>query len=406
MTGARATTWSGRRADIDYLRVLALALLIVYHTLLVFNSWDWWRVKSEHAGQWADYITGALTPWRMSLVFFIGGIAVRFMLERARLGAFIAERASKLLVAFGFAVAVLVPMQRYVRLDEAGAPAESYLDYLVHHARFAVQHFGVWLPDFAHAWFLPYLFLYSAVAALLVKFAATTMRWTQRIVDAAPAWAIVGGVMIWFALVEALVLPLNPMSGLLFPDIGAHAKFAPMFLLGVFLGKSRSFSERLLARRHTLWIAAGALLALSLTLEWSAHLRYPNAAEAALDWLAVRGLYGGAMLFSVVAFAGWTLNRPSRFLTYASDAILPIYLMHQTVLVLIADFVVFRGLPLALEAFVLLAATALIPLAIYHVAIRHTPLLRVLFGLRPSPRDAPAVRTALHDEPPAQPAGR
>lgn len=377
---------SERRADIDHLRVIALALLIVYHVLLVFNSWEWWRVKSEHAGAWADYVTGALTPWRMSLVFFVGGVAARFMFDRMRTGGFIAERASKLLTAFVFAVVALIPLQRYVRLNETGQPAESYFDYLLHHARFAVSEFGIWLPDFAHAWFLPYLFVYSAIAALFAHGAPRAFGWLQARLERAPLWAIVTGTMAWFAATEALIWPQFPVSGLLFPDLGAHFKFAPVFFVGALLAKSRVFLDRLVARKFALTAAAMVLLTASLILKGGYSELPTNPDLRAIEWLCVRGFYGGVMLYSVLALAAWALNKPSQALSYATDAILPVYLMHQTVLIVTADFIVGRHWPVLAEWATLMAATALIPLAIYHVAVRHFPPLRVLFGLRPHPR--------------------
>ncbi|WP_395645017.1 acyltransferase family protein [Terricaulis sp.] len=386
MTGSAETLRSDRRADIDSLRVCALLLLIVYHVLLVFNSWDFWRVKSEHAGYWADYITGILTPWRMSLVFFVGGVAARYMISRMRPGAFVLDRAGKLLTAFVFAVVVLVPLQRYVRLDNTGATPMPYLDYLLHQARYVVSHAGMWLPDFAHAWFLPYLFVYAALAAAFFHVLPTAFARAEQRFDALPAWVIVGGVMIWFSLIEVAVWPQYPVSGLLFPDVGAHVKFAPLFFLGFLLGRSEAFTRKLVAMRTPLCLTAATLFAVSVALQWTEVGMDATRDARALGWFFARGLYGGAMLFSVVAFGAWALNKPSNALTYATDAILPVYLMHQTVLVIVADRIVGHGLALADEIIVLLAATALIPLLIYHLLIRHTAWLRVLFGLRAHPR--------------------
>ena len=66
-----------RRHDLDWLRVGALGLLIVTHVTFVYRTTEW-RVQSEHAGLWGDLLVEALAPWRMSLVFFIGGAATRF----------------------------------------------------------------------------------------------------------------------------------------------------------------------------------------------------------------------------------------------------------------------------------------------------------------------------------------
>lgn len=50
---------TSRRADLDSLRVLALLLLIVYHSMLIYSAREEWRVTSLHAGQWADYFISA-----------------------------------------------------------------------------------------------------------------------------------------------------------------------------------------------------------------------------------------------------------------------------------------------------------------------------------------------------------
>jgi len=94
----------------------------------------------------------------------------------------------------------------------------------------------------------------------------------------------------------------------------------------------------------------------------------------------------GVALLAVVAFAATFLRRPSKALSYATDAILPIYLMHQTVLVVAADVIVPQRWPLVLEMPVLVALTLLVPLAIYHVLVRPFVVSRVLFGLRPHAR--------------------
>jgi hypothetical protein len=274
-------------------------------------------------------------------------------------------------------------------LDEQGAQGVNYFSYLIFQAPFAISYHGIWLPDFAHAWFLPYLFAYSVCVVALRQLAPRACAWLQTGLERAPIAVIVLSVMFWFTFIEGFVAPRHPISGIIFTDLTAHLKFAPIFLLGTLVGKSRLFREKLTAARWLLWPTALALLALSIYLQWQTppHL----GATPPLAALATRGLYGGAMLFAVVAFGEWALNRPSAFLNYATDAILPVYLMHQTVLVIVADQIVSRHWPLAAELFVLFTCTSLIPLALYHVMVRHTPWLRVLFGLR---RVAPARTSA------------
>jgi surface polysaccharide O-acyltransferase-like enzyme len=385
MNTAAPTVISSRRADVDSLRVLALALLIAYHVLLIYTGREFWRVNSSYHGYWADYLIAALTPWRMALVFLIGGVAVRFMFSRPSFGAFVGERAARLLTAFVFAVVVLVPPQRYVRLDVLGEnPNIDYLTYLVHEAPFAVPYLGVQVPQFAHAWFLPYLFAYSCLAAALWWFAPKLFRALQAAAERAPTPVWIVATMVWFAFVESYFSTRSAGDRLFFTDWAAHAKFVPVFMLGVLLGKSAQFQQQIGRVRIPVWLVAAGALLLSVGLEW---LMLHGRPDLGLAWEISRGLYGGAMLWSVVAFGHWALNRPSRALTYASDAILPVYLMHQTVLVLVADVVVNQRWPMPIEVATLFSAASILPLAIYHFAVRRTPWLRFLFGLRPKLRD-------------------
>lgn len=386
MEKAAHAGFGSRRADVDSLRVIALALLIVYHVLLIFAGNETWRVTSTHSGWWADYLIGALTPWRMSAVFFIAGVAMRFMLSRSSYGEFVKERAARLLVAFAFAVVVLVPPQRFVQLDSLGeVPNHSYLFYLTHEAPFATSYLGLHLPQFAHAWFLPYLFAYSAIIAALWYFAPKVVQRMQAAVEATPIWAIIMAVIGWFLFVEVGILKDHPYNRMFLNDFSAHSKFVPVFMLGMLVGKSEVFWTGLLRWKWPLWALAATLLAAS-TLMKALYLREM---VDETSWVAAQALFGGAMLLSVVTFAHWALNRPSRMLTYMSDAILPVYLLHQTVLVVVGDKIVRQHWSVVPEFLALFAVATVLPIAIYHVLIRPTPWLRFLFGLRPQARVHP-----------------
>ncbi|MES1203968.1 MAG: glycosyltransferase [Pseudomonadota bacterium] len=379
----------------DSLRILALTLLICYHTLLVYST-DTWRLKSEYAGHWADYIIALLTPWRMALVFFIAGIAARFMLDKMKPWRFLFDRASKLLVAFVFAVIVIVPFQRYVRLDEDHAYRGGYIHYLLTQSMSVVRADGIWLPDFAHAWFLPFLFVYSAAALVLFTLTPGLVRLAQRGIEKTPPGVLIAVTMLWFAFLERWIQPRYPMTGIITADPSAHLRFAPVFALGLLVAKSAAFQANTAVARGRIWAAAIALAGLSIAVLWASdfmdHLYSAR--------LILRGLYGGMAMFAVYMFGEAALNRRSAALTYATDAVLPVYLMHQTVLVVVGDRLVQQHWPLPLEAVTLFAATALIPLAIYQVFVRETPWLRVLFGLRPRLR---VERKAMNDSSPPAP---
>jgi hypothetical protein len=72
-----------RRHDIDALRCLAFALLILYHWCMLYvggDDWDW-HLKSTHLGEWLQLPMLFVNRWRMDLIFLISGLSVNFLLR-------------------------------------------------------------------------------------------------------------------------------------------------------------------------------------------------------------------------------------------------------------------------------------------------------------------------------------
>ena len=360
-----------RRHDIDWLRAIALALLILYHVLCVFNS-NGWIIKSVHAGTWADGVVALLTPWRMSLVFVIGGVAARFLFEKLDAGALARNRAQRLITPFLFAVIFLAPPQAYTRLSAAGVEHGSFLDFWLHRFWFSNQIHGVHFPDFVHVWFLPYLFVYAVVVAYFWTWRPGPFEHLSRWADTAPIWLLLALAMAWMVLIGNYVEPWKHRTMVFFYDFTGHLKYAPAFLFGVLIARSSSFWSKLAAARWYVWTLALAL-GTATYVAWAIT-------HGKLEMLWLRELFGAAMVFAALAFGAAFLNRPSAGLTYWNDAVLPVYVLHQTLLVLIVNASGAARWPVEAALPFLLISTLAVSTAIYHFVIRRTPWLRALFG--------------------------
>lgn len=73
--------------------------------------------------------------------------------------------------------------------------------------------------------------------------------------------------------------------------------------------------------------------------------------------------------------AGWSLER-------FRESALPVYVLHQAVIVVMAYWLVHLALPLAARWLVLMVAALATTLAIYHALVRPFPVMRAAFGLR------------------------
>ena len=374
-----------RRHDLDWLRVGALGLLILTHVTYVYRTTGW-RIHSENAGLWGDLIVAAMAPWRMTLVFFIGGVATRFMLQGHDLGSFVANRFLRLGLPFAMAVVFLVPVMWWVTDPESHA--YSYVQYVWHTPLHAHTVFGFHLPDLGHVWFLSYLLAYALLAGLAWRFAPGLWRKTEALVDGQATWMIFVGLAMLFVLSDALMRPAFGRTDMFIDDPAGHVRCLPPFLLGVMVARSDAFWDKLRASR-------GWLLPLALALGVAALVmagRDTLSGHQLPPWQSgtADGIFGAAAVLAILAGGQSALNRPSPQLAYFSDAIMPVYLMHQVVIVLAGVALLKAGFPGWVEYPALLAATALIPLAIYHVAIRRFDPLRLVFGLKTSPRAADA----------------
>ena len=78
---ADACSGQVRRLDLDWLRICAFALLILYHTGMFYVTWDW-HVKSPRASDVIEPLMMLSSPWRLGLLFLVSGAATRFLSDR------------------------------------------------------------------------------------------------------------------------------------------------------------------------------------------------------------------------------------------------------------------------------------------------------------------------------------
>jgi peptidoglycan/LPS O-acetylase OafA/YrhL len=389
---------SVRRHDFDWLRIGALGLLILTHTAYVYRTIGW-RVSSEHAGLWGDLLIEAMAPWRISIVFFIGGAATRFMLEKHDFIAFVQNRLMRLIVPFIMALIVIVPTMLYI--TEPHLRGANYLDFLVHAGIRNHEVFGVWVPGFAHVWFLPYVFLYALVAGLAWRHARAAFELINRRIQNLPVWALLGGLAVMFVIADAALKPVFGRSNMLVDDPASHVRNLPVFVLGLMVARPSVFWTRL--RRATPQLVAATLLLLILVFGLATMQFIAPETPGIARWTGLAdGAYGATAMFLILALASRLLGKPGPGLDYFGDAIMPIYLMHQPVIVFVAQALRGSGAPLWMEFSLIGGLAAGFPLFIYHFLVRPTPVLRLLFGLKANPRarkPEPAAPPAIATDP-------
>jgi glucans biosynthesis protein C len=368
-----------RRYDLDALRVLAVLLLIPFHSARVFDIFDPFYVKHPETSDglsWA--VVAFLNPWHMPLLFVLAGAATWLALGHRGAGAYLGERTRRLLVPFLFGLLVVVPPQTWLASRFRGDQGSvgSYLaDYWTVEGDLS-GYTGSFTPG--HLWFIGFLFVFSVVALPLFT------RWRGRRLRA--RWLLVA--------MPAVLLAANELPA---PNDGPQNPFysLALFVAGYLLLADEE-AERAVHRHWRPLLAAAAATMATVLLVWRSGVEDGWADGSPLDvgfalleqantWIWVLAMLGAGRAL---------LSRPLPGLGYASEASFPFYVLHQTVIVAVAYVVVGWELAVWPSFTVVALAGFALSLAAYEVLVRRTGPTRFLFGMRPRRRPTLARSTA------------
>jgi surface polysaccharide O-acyltransferase-like enzyme len=389
-----------RLVYLDWIRVAAFGLLMLYHVGMFYVTWDW-HVKSAHASHALEPLMLLTNPWRLTLLFLVSGAATRFMADKLSVGALAGRRTLRLLVPLLFAMAVIVPPQSYYEVVEAIAYDDGYIAfwgrYLAADPGFCDADGCLDVPTWNHLWFVAYLLVYTLLLALLLAAARGPLLgfgvWLGGRLRGA-------GLLLWpilfLAAARIVLLPLFEVSHALIDDWYNHAVSFAAFLFGFLLvrdGRVTAQCVRLRWPALGLFLAAYAFYAL-YAWTWRAEDAVPPEALR----MVMRAIYAVDQWSAIVAVLGFGarhLTRDGPLLRTLTEAVFPVYIVHQTIIVVAGHHLTPLGLSAPVEGGLLLAITAAACWATYLIVRRIAPL-RPLFGLGPPTQAArPASRAAL-----------
>lgn len=393
---------TGRRYDLDWIRVGAFLLLILYHVGMFYVPWEW-HVKSTYQLPVLEPVMLFTNPWRLTLLFLVSGAATRFLADgftrdgQTGAGRLAGSRVLRLLPPLLFAMFVIVPPQSYYEIVEAVARIGPQPD--PYHNAFTTEFWlryatasGGWCdgdnclvtPTWNHMWFVAYLLVYSLILALLLALTFGRLRgfggWLERGLN---GWGLLVWPIIFLGLIRWGLASRFEITHDLVNDWYNHALSFSAFLFGFLTARSETLRQGFIRLR---WPA----LVLAL-IAWAAFAGYAwdYRAEDAIppDALrrVMRGVYAADQWGFVVAILGFGakhLNHGGPVLRYLTIGVFPFYIIHQTIIVVLGHHLARLGMPLAAEAGLLIAATLAGCFLTYEVA-RQLGWCGLLLGFKP-----------------------
>jgi len=366
---------------------MAVFLLFFYHTACVFHPWSNFYVKNDILSPLLAYIfVWSTAHWYMSLFFLLAGASSYYALKKRSGNEYIKERFKRLIIPFIFGVLALIPPQSYLGL--------------LNHSDYS-QSFFAWFPSFfqlntedldgfflgghtwGHLWFIFHLFIYSlAVLPLFLYFNRESGQiWIRQLAG-----------MLTNPLVLFVLFPLLLVLFSKFPQIagGNPLFYITFFIIGFILMSDSLLMEKIDSSRLILLILGifplTAFIILDGTQSWPSNMP---------EWaFNVTGEYRNAFvpwffILALMAYGRRLLNFSNRFLRYFAEGAYPIYILHNTIIVIIAFFVVQWDISVVTKYIVILLMAFITTITTFDIFVKRTKTSRFLFGMKIIPKIKP-----------------
>lgn len=327
-------TRNARRYDIDALRVLSFGTLIIYHASLLYGTRTW-LLNSHEPSRLVDLIHVGSHPWRMSLLFFISGLVTASLLNRRSAEDIRRARTRQLLLPFLFGVLIVVPPQVYfskLRLS----PDLSYWDFL--------QTYLVSELTLQHMWFLAYLWIYVFIWSIALS--RLQGHWPKlsaafSVLLKGPNLFVVP--ILFLSVLRIWIYPAFGETQVITKDGYAHLLYFSMFVAGTLLMNQPGFWQEIDRWRWlSFWLALSSFLVMTIVFIAVPREHLSDTVIAALR--IVRSTYQWCFIIALLAFAARFANRPNPVVKYLNRSIMTYYVVHQTVIVIVAYYFAQAGM--------------------------------------------------------------
>jgi hypothetical protein len=367
-----STAASPRRFDIDWLRSLSMLAVFLFHCARFFDEYPW-HVKSSVVDPGLDALVGFLVVWIMPIFFVLAGQGSFFSLVFRSGRQFLAARTKRLAVPFIMGVFILIPPQVYLERLHWGDFDGSFLQFFPHYfdGWYAFGGNFAWMG--LHLWFLEVLFIFSVIMLpvflwLRRQRAREALGWLAGLLDKP------GGIFLLGVPMAIIEVSLDP-EGLGMREFGGWSviQYLCLFFYGFIIASNAGFQKNIEKHRST-------ALGLGLILHLNA-LFLPHTAGYAVHMI-IRAFNCWCWLVAILGYGGRYLHIHKPVLDHANEAVLPFYVLHQTVILILGFWIIRLSMPSLLQYSLICVLSFTTIILLYLSIVRSNNLSRFLFGMK------------------------
>lgn len=366
---------------IDYIRVFAFLLLILFHSALPFVSYNW-EVKNEQKSEILMSIVLWFHQWRLPLLFFISGVGIYFSLKTRNILKFILERLKRLFVPLVFAMLFTIPVQVYVEYLQKGRITGTYFEFYP-----SVWNF-VPYPDgsltWSHMWFIVYLLTFIIV--LIPFFSLFKIKVLEKYKDRfsnvlSSKYLIFVIFLIQYYNYYLFYLKF-PEQGSLVEDWFVFNSSITYLIIGYLLASSTQFWDNC-ERYKKISLSIAVITSTILFINYYLPNALPK--KEGMDtqvYFLLDSLQIWSMILTIIGFTKKYLNTTSSILQYLNQAVFPFFIIHQTIIVAIGYWIVQLKVSILTKYLLLSICSSIVIYSLYEYVIRRTKLTRFLYGMK------------------------
>jgi len=377
---------SQRKYYLDWLRVIAFYLLILFHVGMIFVPWNF-HIKNSVTLEWFETWMTFLNQWRLPLLFLISGMVIYYSIGKRNAKGVFLERSKRLLIPLVFGIFVIVPPQIYYERIFDGIDFANYWEFWKTVFEFVPFPLGGSL-SWHHLWYVLYIFVYSIIALPLFlylgnKKTASLKERVNNYFTHHPNSIYL--IIILFLIFYYTLAPIFPTTHALIDDWYNHSISFTFFIFGFCISAFNGIWESIVDKRKQSLIIASIPALFLIMFVWGPTF-YIFDEENILFYFIyglLKWMFIISWLLAILGYSKFLFNKPSKVLIYANESVYPLYILHQTIMIIFGYYIIQLNWNVAIKFAALIIITFGGSFFFYELFIKRLNFMRLLFGMKP-----------------------
>lgn len=375
-----------RKYYLDWLRVIAFYLLIFYHVSMIFVPWDF-HIKNNITLEWFETWMAFLNQWRLPLLFMISGMVIFYSMGKRTGGQVVLERSKRLLIPLTFGIFIIVPPQIYFERISDGLVYANYFEFWKTVFDFVPFPLGGSL-SWHHLWYILYIYVYSLVALPFFLFlrserSESLKARTSDFINRNPLsiyLLIIPFMIFYFTLARKF-----PTTHALIDDWYNHCVSFSFFILGFLISAFSGLWNTIVEKRKLSLIIASVPAIILVLFVWGPTLELFDESQSSFIYYygIMKWSFTICWLLAILGYSKFIFYKTNKFLKYANESVYPLYILHQSIMIIFGYYIIQLNWGVYTKFFVILIITFGGSFLFYELFIKRFNIMRLLFGMKP-----------------------